>query len=158
MLERRHRGGWSVAAAGSRRAVLRGAAVTIALLPVSRAGVARAWQGSGSISVQGFLCPSPDTDASDCQATDEIFNGDIVLAGPNGMVLTLDDGESHAVSHFWDGLPYGTYDLQAVGAAPSGYTLDHIDGATIDDSGNEVIVLDDDNPNPSVNLIYVPTG
>lgn len=158
MLERRHRGGWRVAQARSRRSLLRGAAAGVAALGAVRAGVARGWQGSGSISVQGFLCPSADADESDCQATDEIFSGDIVLAGPNGMVLTLDDGESHAVSHFWDGLPYGTYDVQAVGAAPSGYTLDHIDGATVDDSGNEVIVLDDDNTNVSVNLIYVPMG
>jgi hypothetical protein len=158
MRERLHLGESGAAQAGSRRAVLRGTAAGFAALAAARAGVARGWQGSGSISVQGFLCPSADADESDCQATDEIFNGDIVLAGPNGMVLTLDDGESHAVSHVWDGLPFGTYDLQAVGAAPSGYTLDHIDGATVDDSGNEVIVLDDDNSSVSVNFIYVPAG
>lgn len=156
MAERRlHGSGRGLRPIGSRRGVLCGvAAGALALLVIPRA--ARGWQGSGSISVQGFLCPSPDADLSDCQATDEIFSGDIVISGPNGLVLTLNDGESHAVSHVWDGLPYGTYSLQAIGAAPSGYALDHIDGAT--DIGGFVqgVVLDDSNPSVSLNLIYVP--
>jgi hypothetical protein len=141
----------------SRRNLLGGVAAGMAaILAAPRA--ARGMQANGSISVQGFLCPSADAAQGECEATDEIFSGDIVLTGPNGLVLTLDDGESHAVSHVWYGLPYGSYELQAIGAAPSGYGLDHIDGATVDDSGLEAIVLDDDNPNPSVNLIYVPAG
>jgi hypothetical protein len=142
----------------SRRSVLGGGAAAALAAILSARGVSRGMQASGSISVQGFLCPSADAAQGDCQATDEIFNGDIVLAGPNGLVLTLDDGESHAVSHVWFGLPYGSYELQAIGAAPSGYVLDHIDGATVDDAGLEAIVLDDDNPSPLVNLIYVPAG
>lgn len=139
----------------SRRWLLRGTAVGVAGLLVS-SRVTRGMQNGGSISVQGFLCPSPDADLSDCQATDEIFNGDFLLSGPDGLVLTLDDGESHAVSHVWFGLPYGTYSLQAIGAAPPGYALYGIDGAT--DIGGFVkgVVLDDDNPSASVNLIYIP--
>jgi hypothetical protein len=136
--------------------MLRGIAAGAGAILATRAGVAKG-QGNGSISVQAFLCPSADADLGDCQATDEIFNSDIILTGPNGLVLNLDDGTSHAVSYVWDGLLAGTYDIQAVGATPSGYFLDHIDGATLDDSGNDVVVLDD-NQSISVNLIYVPAG
>lgn len=142
---------------GSRRSVLRGAAAGAMGLLAAR-GPARGMQDGGSISMQGFLCPSADAGQGDCQATDEIFNADIILTGPNGLVLTLDDGESHAISHVWTGLIYGSYELHAIGATPSGSILDHIDGATVDDAGFEAIVLDDDNPNPSVNLIYVPAA
>ena len=146
--------GQSLQSVGSRRGFVRGVlAGAIALLLIPAAAAA---QGSGSISVQGFLCPSADADLSDCQATDEIFNGDIMISGPNGLVLTLDDGESHAVSHVWDGLPYGAYDIQALGASPSGYNLDHVDGATDDGGWGKEVDLDDDNPNASVDLIYVP--
>jgi hypothetical protein len=142
-------------AVASRRQLLRGViAGAVALLAPPAAGYA--FQGSGSISVQGFLCPSADADLSDCQATDEIFNGDIMISGPDGLVLTLDDGESHAVSHVWDGLPYGAYDIQALGASPSGYALDHVDGATDDGGWGKEVDLSDDNPSASVNLIYVP--
>lgn len=141
-----------------RRSMLwRGASASMVALLLAH-GVAGSMQTSGSISVQGFLCPSTNAVQGGCNATDEIFNGDIVLSGPDEMVLTLDDGESHAVSHFWPGLPYGSYQLRAIGAAPAGYVLDHIDGASTDDAGFEAIVLNDDNPNPSVNLIFVPAG
>jgi hypothetical protein len=115
-------------------------------------------QGGGSISIQGFLCPSADAAESDCEATDEIFGSNIVFTGPDGSVLTLDDGTSHAVSHVWEGLPYGTYELQSDGSTPAGYYLDHIDGVTTDDAGNDVIELNDGNATVMVNLIYVPVS
>lgn len=147
--------GQPLQASGSRRGVLRGIAASAAAL-LATAPTTRGAQASGSISVQGFLCPSGDADLSDCQATDEIFDGDIVISGPGGLVLTLDDGESHAVSHVWDGLPYGAYSLQAIGAAPSGYALYDVDGATDDGGFGKEVVLDDGNPNAELDLIYVP--
>src|SRR4051794_5969369 len=144
--------------ARSRRVVLRGFGAGLAMLVAARGRAALGLQGSGSISIQGFLCPSADAAESDCELTDEIFGSGIVLTGPNGLVLTLDDGTSHAVSHVWDGLSYGTYELQSDGSTPSGYYLDHIDGVTVDESGNDVVVLDDDNATVLINLIYIPTG
>jgi hypothetical protein len=138
----------------TRRSVLGATAAAVALLATS--GVTRGFQNGGTISVQGFLCPSEDADLSDCAATDEIFSGNFVIAGPDGMVLTLNDGESHAVSHVWYGLPYGTYDFQALGGTPDGYALNRVDGATNDGGWGKQVVLDDDNPNASVNLIYIP--
>jgi hypothetical protein len=138
----------------TRRSVLGAAAASVALLATS--GATRGFQNGGTISVQGFLCPSEDADLSDCQATDEIFNGPFVIAGPDGIVLTLNDGESHAVSHVWYGLPYGAYDFQALGGTPDGYALNRVDGATDDGGWGREVVLDDDNPGASVNLIYIP--
>lgn len=140
--------------ATSRRHLLRGAAAG-ALLLTARTG-ALAQQDGGSISVQGFLCPSEDADFSECAATDEIFNGPFVIAGPDGMVLTLNDGESHAVSHVWYGLPFGAYDFQALGGTPDGYALNRVDGATDDGGWGKEVVLDEDHPIATVNLIYVP--
>ena len=141
----------------TRRRLLAGVSGAAALLlgPVNIAAVRAQDSGAGSISVQGLLCPTATSDTSDCQYTDEIFNGDISISTPNGGILTLDDGESHAVSHVWEGLDDGTYYLQALGASPSGYALDHIDGASVVDSGVEAIVVSDDNPNVSVTLVYV---
>ncbi|MFN8591240.1 MAG: hypothetical protein U0031_07210 [Thermomicrobiales bacterium] len=142
-------------APASRRAFLRATvAATIALGAARR--VAHAMQGGGTISVQGFLCPDEDADASDCEATDAIFNGDIMIAGPDGLVLTLNDGESHAVSHVWSGLPYGTYSLQDLGSAPDGYALNRIDGASDDGGFVKVVTLDDDHPTAMIDLIYIP--
>jgi hypothetical protein len=126
----------------------------VALLATS--GAMRGFQNAGTISVQGFLCPSEDADLSDCSATDEFFSGNFVIAGPDGMVLTLNDGESHAVSHVWYGLPYGAYDFQALGGTPDGYALNPVDGATDDGGRGQQVVLDDDNPNASVTLISIP--
>ena len=138
----------------SRRDLLLGAAAGVALACTSR-GAVRAQDG-GSISVQGFLCPAEDADPSDCAATDEIFTGPFVIAGPDGMVLTLNDGESHAVSHVWYGLPYGVYDFQALGGTPDGYALNRVDGATDDGGWGKQVVLDDGSPSAAVNLIYIP--
>lgn len=147
-----------MASVRSRRFVLRGVGAVMATLVAARGRDVLGVQGSGSISIQGFLCPSADADESDCEASEDIFGSNIVFTGPNGLVLTLDDGTSHAVSHVWDGLPYGTYELQSDGSTPSGYYLDHIDGVTVDDAGNDVIELNDGNATVLVNLIYVPVG
>ena len=147
-----------MASVRSRRFVLRGVGAGIAALVAARGRDVLGFQGSGSISIQGFLCPSADAAESDCKASEDIFGSNIVFTGPNGLVLTLDDGTSHAVSHVWDGLAYGTYELQSDGSTPSGYYLDHIDGVTVDDAGNDVIELNDGNATVMVNLIYVPVG
>lgn len=147
------RGRWAPSA-GSRRRLLVGAAAAVAMTATGRK--AYGLQDGGSISVQDFLCPSEGADLSDCAATDEIFNGPFVIAGPDGMVLTLNDGESHAVSHVWYGLPYGTYDFQALGGTPDGYALDRVDGATDDGGWGKQVVLDPDDPSAIVSLIYVP--
>lgn len=144
--------------APSRRLVLRGCGAGLAMLVAARGRNALGMQDSGSISIQGFLCPSADAAESDCDLTDEIFGSGIVFTTPNGGVLTLDTGTSHAVSHVWDGLSYGDYYLQSDGSTPDGYYLDHIDGVTTDDSGDDVVELSDSNSTVSVNLIYVPTG
>lgn len=147
------RGRWTPYA-GSRRRLLVGAAAAVAMTATGRK--AYGLQDGGSISVQGFLCPSEDADLSDCAATDEIFTGPFVIAGPDGMVLTLNDGESHAVSHVWYGLPYGTYEFQALGGTPDGYALNRVDGATDDGGWGKQVVIDDGNPSANVNLIYIP--
>ena len=92
-----------MASVRSRRFVLRGVGAGIAALVAARGRDVLGFQGSGSISIQGFLCPSADAAESDCEASEDIFGSNIVFTGPNGLVLTLDDGTSHAVSHVWTG-------------------------------------------------------
>jgi hypothetical protein len=121
-------------------------------------GLTSSAYGVGSISVQGRTCPTTWAAPEACDYTDEIFAADIVLSGPGGMTLSLADGTSHAVSHVWDGVPYGTYYFQALGADPIGYRLERIEGTTIVAAGVEGVVVDADNPTDNIDFVYVPVG
>jgi hypothetical protein len=121
-------------------------------------GLAPSGTGAGSISVQGLLCPAPDSPLEACQYTDEIFASDFILTGPGGTTLSLANGTSHAVSHVWEGLPYGAYYFQAFGTTPMGYELDHFAGTTIVDAGVEAVVIDDSAPYASIDLVFAPSG
>jgi hypothetical protein len=113
--------------------------------------------GTGAISVQGLICPSAAAAKNTCEYTDEIFAGGIVLAGPAGVELTFGSGQSHAVSHVWEDVPYGTYYFSRIDLAdPTGYRLERIDGATVVDDGVEAIVIDAAHPQVSIDFVYVP--
>jgi hypothetical protein len=120
-------------------------------------GLAPPGTGAGSISVQGRLCPAPYSPPDACQYTDEIFASDFILTGPDGITLSLANGTSHAVSHVWDGLPYGVYEIQVFGTTPFDYAFDHFEGTTIVD-GVDAVVIDDFTPNAVIDLVFVPYG
>jgi hypothetical protein len=112
---------------------------------------------TGTISVQGLTCPSDSAAKNACEYTDEIFAGGIVLGGPDGIELTFGNGESHAVSHVWQDIPFGTYYFSRIDLAePAGHRLERIDGTTVVDSGVEAIVVDATHPQVSIDFIYVP--
>jgi hypothetical protein len=89
----------------------------------SRAG------GGGSISLTGYVCPSADSSAEDCQANGTVALDDAVITASGGQQLTAADANRDGDTFTWPIVPFDTYTLDGSSIVPSGYTLGSVSGA-----------------------------
>src|SRR5215211_12320 len=80
---------------------------------------------SGTITIHGVLCATPDDDPAACPAAES--PGDIGIYTPDGGHLSLADATAYGVDYVWGeggGLAFGTYYLDTGGLVyRPGYSL-----------------------------------
>jgi hypothetical protein len=116
-------------------------------------------ENEGTVSLAVLLCSAAADQSANCtpgDATGVLISGPATLATDtsNTVPATIDGG-----GITWGatgGLPFGTYTLQPGGiAVPEGYQLAEVRGAAGDPSTGWSFTVDAENPEASLQLIYV---
>ncbi|MGH2533205.1 MAG: hypothetical protein ACRDJW_12975 [Thermomicrobiales bacterium] len=114
--------------------------------------------GGGSIDITGYLCPTAESSAEECQANGSIALTDVIIATSiSGDVLTSATAEQSDDTYSWPIVPFATYTIDPASIVPAGYELVAVGGADVDDAGY-VFELSAESPSASVGVYLVAEG
>jgi hypothetical protein len=119
----------------------------------SRAG------GGGSITLTGYICPSADSSAEDCQANGTVALDGAVITASGGQQLKAADANRDGDAFSWPIVPFDTYTLDGSSIVPSGDTLVSVSGADgPTDNGGYTFEISATSPTASIAVYLVGQG